>query len=146
MKKIFTFVLAMMLVFATCTLAFAAENVDTEIDVTESVYAPESTNATVSINGVMTGSTPVYSVPLSNVGANPTFSFSISGNPDLYVDVTAVSPIGGEFTVFSNIRCDGTTHSAYHFSLVSGTYYFTIRVNHGSSSGQRKDYTISAEW
>lgn len=140
MKKILAFILTITIVFSATTVAFAAENSVYE------TYSTASTYAMVSDSDVMIGSTPIYDVPLNNVGPNPTFKFSISGNPNLYVDVKLVSPIGNTFTIFDNVRCDGTVHSKSHFSLISGTYRYSITVNHGSSAGQRKDYTISAEW
>lgn len=142
MKKIFTFILAMTLVFTAMgtTTALAAEPSKNE------TYSVESARASNTARGTMVGGSTVYSVPISNVGTNPTFSFSISGNENLYVDVVVVTPLGNETTMFSNIRCDGTTHTKSHFSLVTGTYYFTIRVNHGTSAGQSKPYTITASW
>lgn len=142
MKKVLAFVLTMALVFSTfgSNTAFAA-------DVRGSNgYTVMSTYGYVHTEGTMEGSRPVYSIPLDNVGMNPTFSFSISGNPDLYVDVKAVSPGGGKFTAFENIRCDGEVHKSFHLSLYQGTYQFTIQVNHGSSAGQVKPFSISATW
>lgn len=148
MKKVLTFVLTMALVLASMstTTVFAAENVSVESSVSATAVATVTPKASTSNSGTMVGGSTVYSVPLYNVGTSPTFTFSISGNPDLYVDVEAVSPSGGTFTAFSNIRCDGSSHSNYHFSLYTGTYYFTIRVNHGVSAGQVKPFTISASW
>lgn len=146
MKKIFALVLAMALVFSAMgsVTAFAAENESTKV-VTEENVSTAAARSSASKSGTMNGGTTVFNIPLAT-GASPTFSFTISGNSGLYVDVVAVSPLGNEFTLFSNIRCDGATHTKYHFSVVSGTYYITIRVNHGSSSGQVKPYTISATW
>lgn len=146
MKKIFAIVLAMALVFSAMgtVTAFAAETTTTE-GTAEEIQVNVTPRASNSVSGSMNGGTTVYDIPLT-AGTNPTFEFSISGNSALYVDVVAVSPIGNEFTLFSNICCDGTTHTKYHFSLVSGTYYLTIRVNHGSSAGQEKPYTFTANW
>lgn len=100
----------------------------------------------VATTGVMTGSAQICGTSLKHVGTNPTFKFCISGNPNLYVNVKAFSPTRNEFTVFRNIRCDGKTHSKFHFSLIKGSYYFIITINHGFSVGEKKDYTIFAEW
>lgn len=98
-----------------------------------------------STSGYMYGGGTIYP-ELTNVGSSPTFSFTISGAPSLYVDVLATSPTGNTFTLFSNIRCNGGSHTKYHFCLLTGTYFFTIVVNHGTSSGETKPYTISATW
>lgn len=148
MKKVLTFVLTIALVLASMstTTAFAAENVNTESSVSAIAETTVTLRSSTNNTGTMIGGSTVFSVPLYNVGTSPTFTFYISGNPDLYVDVEAVSPLGGTFTAFSNICCDGSSHSSYHFSLATGTYYFTIRVNHGVSGGQVKPFTISASW
>lgn len=144
MKKFFTLILSAILVvtmFGSIS-AYAAESTDITVVLTENANATRGNNST---SGIMYGGSTVHNVPL-NAGSNPTFSFTISGNSSLYVDVVAIGPLGNEFTVFSNICCNGTTHSSYHSAIIPGTYHFTIRVNHGSSMGQEKPYTISATW
>lgn len=148
MKKIIALVVTMVLAFATMsgTTAFAAE--ENSVNVYETVESDNSVSATKgssTYSGNMYGGTSV-SILAQNVGINPSFDFSISGNPNMYVTVTAVSPLGNTFTLFSNVCCDGSSHHTSHFSLISGTYNITIYWSAGSTSGQTKPYQLDVSW
>lgn len=139
MKKILTLVLAMALVFSvmgtTTVLAAETNTVDTY-----------SINSTRTLTGTMVGGTTVFEEQMLNIGINPRFTFKIEGNPQLYVDVVLTDPNGNVFTAFSNICCNGTTYGMNYTCNKQGRYFVTIRVNHGVSAGQRKDYTVTATW
>ncbi len=144
MKKFLAFILTMALVFTTtgAMTAFASE-------ITESASHSTATTSTYgenSTSGTMYGGSTVYDVPVHVRGNNLTFYFSISGNDNLYVDVEVVDPNGVQFTAFRNVRCNGAVHKTSYSGTKTGDYYFTIRVNHGFSAGQEKDYTIKATW
>lgn len=149
MKKITALVLAMVLAFATMagTTAFAAEANSVN------VYGPvEENNASICTvygsnthSGIMVGGQTVQFVA-QNVGINPSFDFSISGNPHMYVTISAVSPLGNTFTLFDRVCCDGTVYHTSHFSLISGDYNITIFLSGGATSGQRKPYQLDVSW
>lgn len=149
MKKIMALVLAMVLALATMTgtTVFAAEENSVNVcgraeETNASMYA---VNSSKTFTGTMNGGQSVQFIA-QNVGMNPSFDFSISGNSKMYVTVTAVSPLGNTFTLFSNVCCDGSSHHTSHFSLISGDYNITVYWSGGSTSGQIKPYQLDVSW
>ena len=135
MKRILALVL-------TCVMLFACVSVP--------AYAAEMNTITtraIPASGIMYGGR-TQPFDISNVGPNPRFTFSISGNTSLYVDVYLVSGPGisaGRY-VMRNILCDGSSHTISFPNAASGTYSFQIMVNHGSSWGEAKNYTMSVSY
>lgn len=141
MKKILALVLTMALVFTTMgtTVAFAAEN----------PTANESALALATVQFTETGNMiGGYDVSLGThyVPSSATFNFKISGNTSMYVNVTAVNPLGQTVTIFSHIKCDGTNHTVTLNNLVPGNYIFTLWWSAGTSAGQTKPYKFTGSW
>ena len=135
MKRILALVL-------TCVMLFACVSV--------SAYAAEMNTVTTRANpetGVMYGGTG-KPINMGVLGSNPKFTFSISGNTSLYVDVYVVKGPGtstGQY-VMRNILCDGSQHTVRFSNAYSGEYQLKIVVNHGSTWGEAKNYTMSVSY
>lgn len=135
MKRILALVL-------TCVMLFACVSV--------SAYAAEMNTITTRANpvsGIMDGGR-TKPFDMTNVGPNPKFTFSISGNTSLYVDVFIVTGPGtssGQY-LMRNILCDGSSHTISFPNASSGRYSFQIMVNHGSTWGEDKNYTMRVSY
>ena len=104
MKKFCALFLTFIILFA-CTVvpAHAAEN---------NTIMPR---ASQTHTGTMKGGTSAVINRFDNVGQNPKFTFSISGNNSLYVKVlivTAPGTVAGKY-LMTGIKCDGSTHTIY---------------------------------
>ena len=135
MKKIFALVLTFVMFFACFSVpAHASES---------NAIIPRSS----SYSGIMDGGVSASFI-IDNVMANPTFTFSISGNTSLYVDVYIEKGPGitAEQYLMRNILCDGTEHTVSFSNLSTGRYQFKVIVNHGSTWGEDKSFTMKVTY
>ena len=129
--------------FLTMTLIFTMLGTTTVFAATQDTF---SINGTNDESETMIGGKTIP-VDIRITGINPTFTFSISGNNSLYVDVYLQKPGGSIPTIIlSNIPCNGTTYTIPVSHTITGTYIFTVYVNHGSSWGESKNIEIYAVW
>lgn len=141
MKKIFAFVLTLVLVFTAtgATTAFAAEVNPYEINSTE------STNTTSQRSGVMYGD-QAASATMNYIGANASFEFLINGNNNMTVDLLARHSNGTVYTLFTAVRCNNVMQYRNNSGLPAGSYTFIVVKNSGTTTGESKAFYISATW
>ena len=137
MKKFCALFLTFIILFA-CTVvpAHAAEN---------NTIMPR---ASQTHTGTMKGGTSAVINRFDNVGQNPKFTFSISGNNSLYVKVlivTAPGTVTGKY-LMTGIKCDGSTHTITLPNAYTGSYSLQIMVQSGSTWGDVKNYSMTVSY
>ncbi len=143
MRKIFSLILALIFILSmnNGTVTYAATSTNTKVadEVTTQV-----TRASVSAP-LYFSSGHTASASLVGVGAFPTITVTISGNPQMLFSIVAKSS-NGVTTIANNVPADGSSVSKFILAISPTNYIIEVRPSGGSSSGQTYSGTVTATW
>lgn len=147
MRKNLSLILALvfMLSMNLGTVAYAAAPANTE---TKAEAAAEvTTRATQSPVSANLEFSPGHtgSASLLNVGAFPTITVTIYGNPNMLFSIVAKSS-NGVTAIADNVPADGSSVSKFIWAISATNYIIEVRPSGGSSSGQTYSGTVTATW
>lgn len=143
MRKTLSLVLALVLMLSMNlgTVAYAAAPMNTEATTEVTTQATRaSTSAPLYFDPGHTAS-----ASLLDVGAFPTITVTISGNPNMLFSIVAKSS-NGVTTIADNVPADGSSVSKFIWAISATNYIIEVRPSGGSSSGQTYSGTVTATW
>lgn len=133
-KKAMAFVLALCMVFAMATTAFAAD------------ASVMSVNGSTSVSGSY-HHTAADSKYVTVDGFRATFTLTVNGSPTSYYKLYITAPTGTEY-VSDPVLGDGNHSVSYRvpFTAGVGDYKVTVMMSSGPTYGQTNYWTVNVSW
>ena len=147
MRKTLSLVLALVLMLSMNlgTVAYAAAPTNTEANAEAATeVSTQATRASTSAP-LEFSSGHTASASLLNVGAFPTITVTISGNPNMLFSIVAKSS-NGVTIIADDVPADGSSVSKFIWAISATNYIIEVRPSGGSSSGQKYSGTVTATW